>query len=210
LKPPDLFYLRFGKARPPGPVVSVSAALAEEEGKISIARNHRVPGEDSIVKPQERIHPQIPPMCADLGKTLPKPGPSADNRDPETYSIIGAALEVHRELGHGFLEAVYQGALAHEFALRKIPFLREKDLPVFYRETPLPVTYRADFVCYMGIIVELKALAAISGNEEAQVINYLKASRHQRGLLFNFGAPSLQFRSFIFTLRDSAPSADPL
>jgi GxxExxY protein len=159
---------------------------------------------------QERIHPQIPQIGADQGILQPRSTLSVRIRDPQTYAIIGAAIRVHRELGHGFLEAVYQDALAREFGFREIPFQREKELPVFYRGARLPAAYRSDFVCYGAIIVELKALAALSGNEEAQVINYLKASGHQRALLFNFGAPSLQYKRLIFTLRESVSSAEDL
>lgn len=143
------------------------------------------------------MNPQISQMDADSGA-----------RDPETFAIIGAAMQVQRELGHGFLEAVYQDALAREFTRQSIPFEREKELPVYYRGERLAVGFRADFVCNSQIVVELKALSAISGIEESQVINYLKASGHPRGLLINFGAPSLQYKRLVFNLRKSAQSAD--
>lgn len=120
--------------------------------------------------------------------------PSA--QDPQTYAIIGAAMSVHRELGCGFLEAVYHEALAWEFITLGIPCEREKELPIFYKNQPLNLFYRADFVCYGEIIVELKALAQLSGTETAQILNYLKAARLPRGLLINFGAPSLQYKRF--------------
>lgn len=143
------------------------------------------------------MNPQMTQISAD-----------SEKRDPETFAIIGAAMHVHRELGHGFLEAVYQDALSREFAHRSIPSEREKELPIYYRGERLDVGYRADFVCFGQIIVELKALAAISGTEEAQVINYLKASGHHRGLLLNFGSSSLQQKRLVFNLRPSAQSAD--
>mgnify|MGYP003391018425 CR=1 FL=1 len=143
------------------------------------------------------MNPQMEQISADLEK-----------RDRDTFAIIGAAMRVHRELGHGFLEAVYQEALSREFDRQHIVFEREKDLPVHYCGERLAVGYRADFVCFGQVIVELKALAAISGIEEAQVINYLKASGHQRGLLLNFGAPSLSYKRLVFNLRPSAKSAD--
>jgi GxxExxY protein len=133
-------------------------------------------------------------------------------KDPETYAVIGAAMEVHKQLGHGFLEAVYQEALALEFAGQKIPFLREVALQVRYKNHLLTCAYKADFICYDNVLVELKALGEITGVEEAQLINYLKATGFERGLLLNFGAPSLEYKRFVFTLqrnlRPSASSAD--
>ena len=136
---------------------------------------------------------------------------SADEgqKDPQTYRIIGAATEVHRQLGHGFLEAVYREGLPLELAERGIPFAWEVDIPVHYRGKLLPCSYRADFVCFGEVIVELKALGELSGTEEAQIINYPKASGLSRGLLLNFGTPRLQYRRFVFShLRASASSAD--
>ncbi|HEY6045655.1 MAG TPA: GxxExxY protein [Pyrinomonadaceae bacterium] len=108
-------------------------------------------------------------------------------------------MEVHRQLGCGFLEPVYQEALAIELSKRKIPFVREVRLPVFYKELRLNTPYRVDFICFHEVAVELKALAHLSGTEEAQLINYLKASGKEIGLLLNFGAPSLVCRRFILS-----------
>lgn len=143
------------------------------------------------------MKPQITQMDADYSK-----------RDEQTYAIIGAAMAVHSELGNGFLEAVYQEALELEFQARGIPYVREKELPVIYRDKPLKTFYKADFVCFSSVIVELKALDRISGTEEAQVINYLKASGLQKALLLNFGSRSLQHKRLVLNLRESAKSAD--
>ena len=122
---------------------------------------------------------------------------SLDNKDPQTHAIIGAAMEVHSQLGQGFLEAVYQEALALEFAARKIPFVREMELPVFYKGQQLMCRYRADFICYESIVVELKALTALAAPHEAQVFNYLKATGMERGLLLNFGRFSLEVKRLV-------------
>jgi GxxExxY protein len=127
-------------------------------------------------------------------------------RDPRTYAIIGAAMEVHGQLGVGFLEPVYQEALAIELGLRQIPDQREEELSIRYKGQLLRTCYRPDFICFEQIIVELKALTSLGGVEEAQLINYLKISKFQVGLLLNFGAKSLQYRRFANS--KSAESAD--
>jgi len=108
-------------------------------------------------------------------------------------------MEVHRELGSGFLELPYQEAMAIEFEVQGISFAREVQLPIMYKSKPLGCLYRADFICFGSIIVELKAIRTISSVEEAQLLNYLKATGHERGLLLNFGAPSLQVKRMIHT-----------
>ena len=110
----------------------------------------------------------------------------------ESYNIVGALMEVHRQLGCGFLEKVYQDALAVEFSIREIPFEREKWFQVSYKGSLLNQEYIADFVCYDKIIVELKAVDIITGMHQAQVINYLKATDFKLGILANFGRESLE------------------
>jgi len=105
----------------------------------------------------------------------------------ESYAINGAAMEVYNQLGHGFLEAVYQEALEREFKLRGIPYEREKELTISYKGEVLKQTYKADFVCYGKIIVELKAVAALDEAHRSQVYNYLHATGFRLGLLLNFG-----------------------
>jgi len=109
----------------------------------------------------------------------------------EVYAIVGAAIEVHKTLGPGFLEAVYEAALAFELRRLGISFERQKVLPVYYKGIVIG-EYRADFVIENSVIVELKAQKALTTVDEAQLINYLKATGIRVGLLFNFGAKSLQ------------------
>lgn len=119
-------------------------------------------------------------------------------------------MEVHRRLGHGFLEAVYQEALALELSQRSIPFERERQLTVRYKGRTLSCSYKADFICYGDVLVELKALGELTGTDYAQIINYLKATGLGRGLLINFGGPRLEYKRFVFShdLRQSASSVD--
>ncbi len=106
----------------------------------------------------------------------------------ETYAVTGAAIELHRTLGPGFLENVYQEAMQLELTARKIPFESEVPLDINYKGQSLTQKYYADLICFGQIIVELKALNQLSGTEDAQLLNYLKATGLQVGLLFNFGS----------------------
>ena len=106
-------------------------------------------------------------------------------------------MEVHGQLGCGFLEAVYQEAFALELRNRRIPHIREMKFPVTYKGYRLKSEYRPDFVCFSAVIVELKALGRLSSIEESQLINYLKVTGYHTGLLLNFGARSLQQRRFV-------------
>lgn len=124
-------------------------------------------------------------------------------------------MEVHRELGHGFLEAVYQEALAVELKAREIPFQREVPLQIKYKGQLLVCTYKADFICFGEILVELKAIEKLGDADKSQVINYLNAVKFTWALLFNFGSPSLEYQRLvlnhpdnrIINLRSSAQSA---
>jgi GxxExxY protein len=129
--------------------------------------------------------------------TLVRGGAADGKRDPQTYAIIGAAMAVHRALGSSFLEGVYQAALGVEFDEVGVPYRREVALPIYYKNILLPVQYRSDFICFGEVLVELKALERLTPREDSQIINYLAASRLQRGLLLNFGAPSLEFKRFV-------------
>ena len=123
----------------------------------------------------------------------------------ESYKIIGCMMKVHRELDCGFLEKVYQEALEREFITEKIPFQREVNLKIYYRGEPLQQEYIADFVCYNKIIVELKAISKLSDVEKAQVINDLKATGYELGILANFGETSLKTERF-FNIKKQDPN----
>lgn len=116
----------------------------------------------------------------------------------EVYAVVGATIDVHRELGAGFLEAVYQEAMERELALRGIAFEAQRELVIHYRSQPLSKIYVCDLLCFDQVLVELKAMDRLTGREEAQVINYLKAAGLPVGLLINFGAHGkLEWRRLI-------------
>ena len=108
----------------------------------------------------------------------------------ESYKVIGAAFKVYDTLGPGFLEAVYQEALEIEFQRQGIPYEREKELRIQYDGIELKQTYKADFVCFGKMVVELKAVSALEGTHRSQVYNYLHATSFKLGLLLNFGNPA--------------------
>ncbi len=118
----------------------------------------------------------------------------------ETYAIVGAAMEVYNELGPGFLEAVYQEVLEWELAERKIPFTRQPSLSVIYKGKTLSKSYSPDLVVYDKIVIELKATNQLTSIEEAQLLNYLKATGFKLGLLINFGHQNhLDWKRMILT-----------
>lgn len=115
----------------------------------------------------------------------------------EAYQIIGCAMEVHRTLGCGFREEVYQDALEIEFKRQDIIYERESPFDIYYKGIRLRKEYFADFLCFENIIVELKAVSELTGDHESQVINYLKASKCRLGILINFGTKSLQYKRLV-------------
>lgn len=116
----------------------------------------------------------------------------------EVFETVGAAIEVHTELGNGFLEPVYQRALEIEFSLRKVQFEAQKRLKIFYKGIDLEKEYIPDFVCFDKIIVEIKALDRLTNTETSQLLNYLKATSLKVGLLINFGSKGkLEWKRFV-------------
>ena len=116
----------------------------------------------------------------------------------EVFTIVGAAMEVHSVLGCGFLESVYQEALALELRNRDVLFLKQERIEVFYKGRTLEKYFVVDFLCFGEIVVEIKALASISSEHEAQLLNYLKVSNHKVGILINFGTEKLEFKRMVF------------
>ncbi len=119
--------------------------------------------------------------------------------EEETFKVIGACMTVHKNLGSGFLESVYEEALKRELEKEEIPFQTQKKLKVFYDGSELSKYFIADFVCYEKIILEIKSVSFLNKNLESQVINYLKATNKEVGLLINFGEKSLKWKRFINT-----------
>ena len=127
-----------------------------------------------------------------------------------TGKILNACMEVHNELGCGFLEDVYQEALEREFQLQGIQYKREELLPISYKGNLLSKQYYADFVCYGCIVVELKAVTSLTKAHKAQVLNYLKAGKMEIGLLVNFGGNSLKWERITrFQKKGFVPNDEP-
>ena len=116
----------------------------------------------------------------------------------ESYSIMSAVFEVYKEMGSGFLEAVYQECLELELSNKKIPFIAQPILRLRYKTKELEQTYKPDFICYNKIIIELKSVVSISKIHQAQVLNYLKATDYKLGLIINFGThPKVEVKRIV-------------
>ena len=115
----------------------------------------------------------------------------------ESYRIIGSCMKVHAELGHGFLESVYQEALEKQFIKDGIPYEREKLLHIYFDGEKLKKHFKADYVCFGVIVVELKATPFIYKQDLDQTLNYLNATKSQLGLLVNFGQKSLIYKRLV-------------
>ena len=122
-------------------------------------------------------------------------------QDPRTFAIIGAAYEVHRVLGAGYLEIFYKDALEIEFTERKIPFEREPRCRVEYKGRPLRDDYKIDFICYGEVVLEIKARSITGPADHAQVLSYLTSTKLRCGLLLNFGTAKLEHKRFIWEPR---------
>jgi len=120
-----------------------------------------------------------------------------EEEDPRTYAIIGAAMDVHNELGPGLLEPPYQEAMEIELEQRRVPFEAQPMIRLFYKGRELKSYYKPDFICYGEVVVEIKAQKQLTESDEAQIINALKCTRKGVGLLINFGEPSLVYRRFV-------------
>lgn len=117
----------------------------------------------------------------------------------EVYEIVGACFEVYNTLGHGYLEAVYQEALALEFEARDVPFVKEKEIDIQYKGRVLAKRYVADFICFNRVIVETKAVSALLPEHQAQALNYLRATGLKVAVLVNFGSSQgIQWKRLVF------------
>jgi GxxExxY protein len=124
--------------------------------------------------------------------------PFTNSASLRAFRIVGAAMDVHKELGCGFSEVVYQEALEIEFKIQEIPYNREQKLELSYKGQKLSKFFKADFICYDKIVVELKALSQFDNQNVAQTINYLKATGFKLGLLLNWGEMSLKYKRLVY------------
>jgi GxxExxY protein len=151
---------------------------------------------DDLRKHARSLSPESGLACCSYSSMLKPQFPSDD---PQTYSIIGAAIEVHRVLGAGFLEVFYKDALAIELMSRDIAFRREVLCNIQYKGHRLRGDYKMDFVCFDQVVLEIKARSNTGLADHAQVISYLASSRLRVGLLLNFGGPKLEYKRFVWT-----------
>ena len=121
--------------------------------------------------------------------------------EEETFKVIGACIKVHKKLGNGFSEAVYHRALEKEFLNANIPFEQQKQVPIYYDGEPLGTFFTADFVCYNSVLLDIKSVPVIQDQMQQQVINYLKSSNIEVGMLINFGERSLKWKRFVHTIQ---------
>ena len=142
------------------------------------------------------MQPQIAQMTQIVERDTAFTAITDDGRDPKTFAIIGAAMEVQRVLGTGLLEGVYEEAIAIELKERGVPVAFQVPLQIHYKQHVLAQTYRADLVCFGDVLVELKAIKKLTDIERAQIIHYLKITKIRTGLLLNFGSPSLEYERF--------------
>ena len=119
--------------------------------------------------------------------------------EEESYQIRGTCFEVYKEMGPGFLEAVYQECLEREFSRRGVPFISQQELTIQYKGEPLRQTYKPDFLCWNKIIIEIKSAKAIAPEHQSQLMNYLRATGMKLGFLVNFGShPKIQIDRIVF------------
>ena len=120
--------------------------------------------------------------------------------EEETFKVIGACIKVHKKLGSGFTESVYHQILAKELAKAAIPFEQHKKVPIYYEGEPLDESFSADFVCYNNVLLQIKSVPNIHEHMQQQVLNYLKCSALEVGLLINFGEKILKWKRFVHTI----------
>lgn len=162
-----------------------------------LARNRAAPVEPPVAQPEPEA-PAVPAPAAVVAEPgLPVQAPAAPVevpvvRDQQSYDVIGAAIEVHRSLGPGFAREVYLEALALELVVRKVPFRRNIQIPLSYKDAKLGINFTADYVCFGEMLVEIVVRDEVTPKDYSHVVNHLKATGHSRALLLNFGGPLLQ------------------
>ena len=120
--------------------------------------------------------------------------------EEETFKVIGACINVHKKLGNSFSEAVYQQALEKEFLQANIPFEPQKEVPIYYNGEPLNEFFKVDFLCFNSVLLDIKSVRSIQEDMTQQVLNYLKSSHIEIGMLINFGEQSLKWKRLVHTV----------